>query len=422
MNNIPSINKMEGILELFLEHASRINEAKAQKYWYPLSMATYGTAEILQALDSLCSFRTTMWEKTTEFEQRFSKFQQCAASTMANSGSSADLLMAFLLTNPARPLVQSGEEVLMPVVTWPTHVWSVKMAGLAVKFVDVDPATLNVDLDDLENCITDRTKVLFPVHLMGNPCDMARLMDLAAKHGLIVLEDCCEALGSEFDDKRVGNFGLAGSFSFFFSHHMCTMEGGMVCTSEPWAEEQLKIMRAHGWLRNVDASSHKLENYDVDPRYAFCNWGFNLRPTELQAGFGLSQLEKRPEFNARREVLSGRFFSFIDTSQMLHRPIVAPRAKPSWFALPLMIDPGAPFTRADITRHLEQKGIETRPIVAGNLSRHPVSALFPEFRAREFPGADQVHERGFYVGLSPMTTDQSLDELIRVFQEFLERY
>jgi CDP-6-deoxy-D-xylo-4-hexulose-3-dehydrase len=362
-----------------------------------------------------------MWEKTAEFEQRFSTYQQCAGSVMVNSGSSADLLMAYLLTNPARPLAQSGDEVLIPVVTWPTHVWSAKMAGLKVRFVDVDPATLNLDLDDVENSIVSgRTRVLFPVHLMGNPCDMGRLMSLAAKHDLLVLEDCCEALGSEFDGRKVGNFGVAGSFSFFFSHHMCTMEGGMVSTNEPWAPEQLKILRAHGWLRNVDVSSYDLDSYDVDPRYAFCNWGFNLRPTELQAGFGLVQLEKLPGFNERRESLARRFFDFIDKSRALHRPTVAPRARPSWFALPLVIDRDAPFKRAEITRHLEQKGIETRPIVAGNLSRHPVSKLFPEFRERTFPGADQIHERGFYVGLSPMTTDRNMDDLINVFGDFLE--
>lgn len=424
MYNIPSIEKLSGIVDLFLEHSSRINEAKSTKYWYPLSLATYGTEEILQALDSLCSFRTTMWEKTTEFEKRFAAYQQSGHAVMVNSGSSADLLACHLLTSPAAPMLKAGDEILVPVVTWPTQIWSPMMAGLKVKLVDVDPLTLNISIPDLEKSITPQTKAIFIVHLMGNPCDMDAVCALAKKHNLLILEDCCEALGAEYNGVKVGNFGLAGTFSFFFAHHMVTMEGGMIVTPQRQQADDLKILRAHGWIRNIDGESHikSIEDENVDPRYAFFNWGFNVRPTDLQAGFGLSQLEKIKGFNEQRNRLAERFFDYIDSSTWLKRPLVHPLAKPCWFALPLMVDAQAPFSRAQLTRHLEEAGVETRPVVAGNIARHPVAKVFPEFKERAFPGADEIHQRGFYVGLSPLFDDSTMDRLITVFEDFFKQH
>jgi CDP-4-dehydro-6-deoxyglucose reductase, E1 len=410
------------ILEHLIETSSRINEAKPQRYWYPLAMATYGVDEIVQAVDSLCNFRTTMWEKTKAFERAFAEYQGCADGVMVNSGSSADLLLAFLLTNPMAPLLERGDEILLPVVTWPTQIWSPMMAGLKVRLVDVDPATLNIDVDDLERKITPRTRALFLVHLLGNPCDMDRILALVEKHDLVILEDCCEAMGSTWNGVKVGNFGLGGTYSFFFAHHMMTMEGGMIACPDDATADQLRVLRAHGWLRNVEPGSYDLDGYDVDPRYAFVNWGFNVRPTELQAGFGLHQLEKLPAFNQRREALAARFFELIDETPWLARPEVHPQARPSWFALPVMVPPEAPFSRTELIAYLESEGVETRPIVTGNVTRHPVAELFADTFAGEFPGGDAVHAQGFYLGLSPMQADADMDRLLACFAAFLGRY
>ena len=421
MNNEDSL-KLAGVIELLLESSSRINEAKPQRYWYPLAMATYGVEEIVEAIDSLCSFRTTMWEKTGEFEQQFSVYQGCEDAVMVNSGSSADLLLSFLLVNRANPLLEGGNEILIPAVTWPTQIWSPLMAGMEVRLVDVDPETLNIDLDDLERKLTPKTRALFLVHLLGNPCEMDRVLDLAQRHNLVVLEDCCEALGSAWDGTKVGNFGLGGAFSFFFSHHMVTMEGGMIACRDCDTADQLRILRAHGWLRNVDCQRFDLTGYDVDPRYAFVNWGFNVRPTELQAGFGLHQLQKLPMFNERREALASTFFRFVDETPFLSRPRVHRLARPCWFALPVMVDPGAPFERGEITQYLEEQGVETRPIVTGNIARHPVAPLFEDALGGDYPGGDQVHKFGFYLGLSPIFSDDHMSRLLECFDQFLRRY
>lgn len=420
--NLDDSAKLSGAVELLLQSASRINEAKPRHYWYPLSLATYGVEEIIEVLDSLCSFRTSMWEKTLEFERRFADYQNSSDCVMVNSGSSADLLLCFLLTDPTHPLLNKDDEILMPIVTWPTQVWSAMMAGLKVRFVDVDPETLNIDLDDLEAKISPATRALSLVHLMGNPCQMDRIMDLAQRHNLLILEDCCEALGAEWDGVKVGNFGIGAAYSFFFSHHITTMEGGMIVCQDSRVADRLRILRAHGWLRNVDTSAYQPIAEDLDPRYTFVNWGFNVRPTDVQAGFGLRQLEKLPEFNRRRTCFADKFFAFIDQTQWLQRPKVHPLASPSWLSLPLLVRSGAPFTRAEITTYLEEQGIETRPIVAGNLARHPVASRFKEFGATTYPGADIVHHNGFYIGLSPLQSTAAMDRLADCFQQFLDRY
>ena len=421
LNNENS-RKLTGAIELLLESSSRINEAKPRRYWYPLSLATYGVEEIVEALDSLCSFRTTMWEKTLRFERQFASYQNCSDAVMVNSGSSADLLLCFLLTNPLHPLLHPGDEILIPVVTWPTQIWSAMMADLKVRFVDVDPKTLNIDISDLEKKITPATKAIFLVHLMGNPCDMDQIGAIAKAHNLLIIEDCCEALGAEWNGVKVGNFGVAASYSFFFSHHMTTMEGGMVACSSPEVAEQLKILRAHGWVRNVDANLYDINNYDIDPRYAFVNWGFNVRPTDVQASFGLHQLQKLPQFNQRRIELANKFFTFIDNQQWLARPECGSKASPAWFALPLLVATDAPFNRKEITNYLELQGVETRPVVAGNIAKHPVAKIFSEFNEDIYPGADIIHQQGFYLGLSPFHTEQDIDKLIACIESFLKRY
>jgi CDP-6-deoxy-D-xylo-4-hexulose-3-dehydrase len=420
--NNEDTRKLEGVIELLLDSSSRINEAKPRRYWYPLSVATYGVEEILEAIDSLCSFRTTMWEKTLEFERQFSSYQNCQDSVMVNSGSSADLLLCFLLNNPLNPIIEPGSEILIPAVTWPTQIWSALMAGYKVRLVDVDPKTLNIDLDDLERKITSSTRVIFVVHVMGNPCDMDRICEIAQSHDLIIIEDCCEALGAEWGGVKVGNFGIGASYSFFFSHHMTTMEGGMIACSNNQIADQLKVLRAHGWVRNIESTHYQLNDYDIDPRYAFINWGFNLRPTDLQAGFGLHQIKKLPEFNSRRIRLANFFFEFIDSQPFLSRPVFSSKASPTWFSLPIMVSPEAPFSRNDIVQYLELQGVETRPIIAGNIAKHPVSRVFPFFSEDTYPGADLVHSQGFYLGLSPFYSEDDLSKLVDCIGKFTNRF
>lgn len=413
--------RLRDLLSALLERGSRINPNKPLRYWYPLSVANYGLDEILGALDSLASFRTTMWEKTAEFEREFGSYVGTREAVMVNSGSSADLLVAFALTNPQRQALSRGDEVLVPSVTWPTQIWSLMMAGLSVTFVDTDPRTLNMDLADLERKVGPRTRAISVVHLMGNPVDMDRVLRIASTHDLIVLEDCCEALGARFRGQHVGTFGVASAFSFFFSHHITTMEGGAVCTNDPELSDLLRLLRAHGWARNTRYTA-PAQVEGVDPRYVFWNWGFNVRPTELQAAFGLEQVRKLSGFVASRQRNATRFGAFLSRHRdIMHLMEVTHDAECSWFALPIVLEERCPFSRAELVEYLEEAGVETRPIVAGNLARQPVCSFFPELQGMDLPGADVVHDRGFYVGLHPHQDDAMIDRLCETFEAFLHR-
>ncbi len=409
-------------IQALLQEASRINSYKPQKYWYPLSMATYDIEEILAAVDSLCSFRTTMWEKTIEFERQFAYVNGCPEAIMVNSGSSADLLIAFALVNPQTKFLNQGDEILIPSVTWPTQLWSPMMAGLKVRFVDTDPNTLNMDLNDLEAKIGPKTRAISLVHLMGNPCDMDHVQTVCQKRNLILIEDCCEALGAGFKGKAVGTFGLAGSFSFFFSHHITTMEGGMILCHDQPLSDLFRLLRAHGWARNAKYIKPETKE-GLDPRYMFLNWGFNVRPTELQAGFGLEQLRRLPAFNAQRLQNAAYFQKYLNRHSAIMRLMeVLPDAECSWFALPIMLTQECPFNKEKFVAYLEGQGVETRPIVAGNLTRQPVCQLYPELQEPNLPGADAVHERGFYLGLHPFEAIKNLDRLAEIFEQFIRQY
>jgi CDP-6-deoxy-D-xylo-4-hexulose-3-dehydrase len=417
--NLSDIEDLRRPLENLLAKGSRANSNKPEQYWYPLSMATYDIEEILQAIDSLCSFRTTMWDKTIEFERAFAAVSGVDEAVMVNSGSSADLLIAFAMANPGDGRLHRGDEVVVPAVTWPTHVWSLLMAGLDVRLVDVDPATLGIRADAVEAVVSERTRAVFPAHLMGNPCDIGGLQTVCERHDLLLLEDCCESLGAKYRGRQVGSFGLASSFSFFFSHHLTTMEGGMVCTRDAELSDLFRVLRAHGWARNLQHSEAP-SSAELDPRYSFVNWGFNVRPTELQAGFGLMQLAKMTTFH-RQRVENAEYIvkAFADHSNVLRPMAVTPEAECSWFAIPILVTPEAPFTRGDITAWLELNGVETRPIVAGNLVRQPVSRELPGLSWDDLSGADAVHDRGFYVGVHPVEEPDTLDRLVELVSTFV---
>ena len=404
-------------IERLMAAGERVNANLAGKYWYPLAMATYGTDEVLAALTSLCSFRTTMWEKTAQFEAAFGEMFGGEA-IMVNSGSSADLLVAFGMHELSGGPLKSGDEILAPAVTWPTQLWSLLMAGFAVRLVDVDPNTLNMDLDDLERSITPKTKAISLVHLMGNPVDMDRIQEICQKHDLLLIEDCCESLGAKWRGQGVGTFGLAGTFSFFFSHHLTTMEGGMILTTDPELAERYRLLRAHGWSRNL---RNPPEAHDgLDPRYTFLSWGFNVRPTELQAGFGLVQLERFANFQQHRY----RNAALFQQRMAIHRDRIRVMQVPeggecSWFAIPLTVAEDAGFTRDELAAFLEAEGVETRPVVAGNLATHPAAAGFPMLTFGELPGAELIHELGMYLGLHPVDSAENLSRVCDLIDRFI---
>lgn len=383
------------------------------KYWYPLAKANYGAEETEAVMDCLEHKRTTMGEKVREFEDQFSQmFVGGRECVMVNSGSSADLLSMMAAVNPeSMNMLPPGSEVLCPAVTWPTQIWSAITAGLHVTLVDCDPVTLNMDLDDLEEKafrIKAYGKMISVVHLMGNPVDMGRVTSIAKNTVSWIHEDCCEILGAQFDGQDTGTFGGTAAFSFFHSHHISTMEGGMVAVRDSYMADLVRMLRAHGWTREV-------RHMPSNPRFEFLNMGFNVRPTELQAAFGLEQLKRWPAFKAQRQLNADLVREALQPyAHWLQMPVAHPKATPSWFGLSFIVLPDAPFTRDELTAYLERNGIETRPIESGNMARHPSVQLYPQIKCGHLPGAEIVHDCGFYIGLHPDT--EGIDRLVEVIR------
>ncbi|MBI2156249.1 MAG: DegT/DnrJ/EryC1/StrS family aminotransferase [Candidatus Rokubacteria bacterium] len=391
----------------------------------PLHVPSYGAEEVNEAIASLLTTRVTMGEKVARFEALWAQYIGAGQAVMVNSGSSANLIAAEVLRSPfvPRPL-RPGDEVIVPAVAWSTTYFPLVTIGAVPVLVDVDPDTFTLDPPAVEAAIGPRTRAIMAVHLLGNACDMAALGELARRHDLYVIEDACEAHGAQFRGVKVGNFGQMGAFSFYFSHHISTIEGGMVVTSDEKLADLARTLRAHGWQRDV-RKKLDVPNPGIDERYFFVNFGYNLRPTELQGGFGVHQVDKLEEFiRIRRENADywRRAFARYADRLRLSPGREGGGSRSVWFGYPLTVQPGAPFTREDLTRFLEGKGIETRPIMAGNFRDQPAIRLFPHRIAGALPNAELIMRQAFFFGNHHAIGETERAYVRECVDEFMRRF
>ena len=414
------------IVEKKIDNNKRKNDSNAH-YWYPLNYATYGAEEITSALQSMLAFKTSMADKCKLYENLFSKFIDSENSIFVNSGSSADLLaISALVKSPEYPL-NKGDKVLVPSITWPTQIWSIIQAGLEPVLFDCDVDTFNPNIKSVPNNILKECKCIFTTHILGTCANIDDIQDICDSYNLIFLEDACESLGCKYKKKQVGTFGALGTFSSFFSHHITTMEGGIVCTNNKDLELQIRIMRAHGWSRaiqdggleifcnkrNIDLSKYE----SIDTRYLFVDEGYNLRPTEINASFGIYQIQKIEQFNLHRKFLAEKFYKNLSNLNNLKGPIVDKDCEPCFMSLPIKII-NSEYTNAKAIKFLEERGVESRPLIAGNILNHPVSKIFNFSSTQEnLNGANYHHKNSFYVGLSSKHTSEDIDRLSLVMKD-----
>ena len=263
-----------------------------------IATPTYGFAEVNEAIDSLLSTWVTMGKKVKKFENNFAKYIGSRHAVMVNSGSSANLLALSILTNPKfSKRIKAGSEVLTPAVTWATTIFPIVNVNLVPSIIDVDLENFNLDVDKLRKSITKKTKAIMPVHLLGNPANMKEIIDVAKEYDLFVIEDSCEAHGAKFNNKKAGSFGDISTFSFFLSHHISTIEGGMLLTKNEEIFELAKSMRIFGSIRDQKNKKQiAKKNPKLDPRFLFDSLGYNIRPTEIQGAFGIHQIKKLEKF------------------------------------------------------------------------------------------------------------------------------
>jgi CDP-6-deoxy-D-xylo-4-hexulose-3-dehydrase len=297
-------------------------------------------------------------------------------------------------------MLKTGDEVIVPAVSWSTTYFPLQQFGLKLKFVDIDLETLNYDLDALKTSITNKTKMIVIVNLLGNPNDFEKINDIVTNKNIIVFEDNCESLGAEYKGKQTGTFGLLGTFSTYFSHHISTMEGGFVTTDNEELYHILLSIRAHGWTRNLPKKNHvtNISNNWFEESFRFVLPGYNVRPIEMSGAIGNKQLKKLPNFLKKRRENAKLFVDlFKNHDDFLIQKEVD---KSSWFGFSLIIKPGSRLIRKDIINILEKNKIEYRPIVTGNFARNEVLKYFNYEIHKKLTNANHLHDNGFFVGNS----------------------
>lgn len=390
---------------------------------FPLGQNAHDTDDIINMIKVLLTGNFTMGEQVSKFEKMFAEYVGSKYAVMVNSGSSANLLAFAALTNHKRnQKLAPGDEVIVPALCWSTSIFPIIQCNLAPVFVDVDPNTLNIDLDDLERKITSKTKAIMLVHVLGNSTDMNRLMDIVNRHNLILIEDTCESLGSKFNDKYLGTLGTYGTYSFYYSHHITTMEGGMIVCDDEADYELVKCLRAHGWTRSLKDKDKIQEKFpDIDPRFTFVNLGYNVRPMEIQAAMGVYQLDKLKSKNDNRKINYSNIKTKIENDprgKFLSFPKEIENGDIAWFGVTLFLDEKIKIS--DYLDYLTTNDVENRPIITGNMIRQPViKDLYPELNPLDFKGAEHCHFRGCFIGLpSNLMPDSLVDELVNILLDY----
>ena len=379
---------------------------KKSKHFYPLLDNTLSEKDLIEGIKVILSGQITMSKKTREFERVFAKKVGAKYALMVNSGSSANLLSTFAACNPVRKnRFKSGDEVLIPSVCWPTSLWPLVQAGLKPIFIDVEDGTLNVDPKELIKKITNRTKVIMLVHVLGNSTDVKKIIKIARKKKIIVIEDTCESLGSKYSGKYLGTFGDFGTYSFYYSHQITSGEGGMIVCNDRNDYDLLFTMRSHGWSRGNKNQKKIEKNYQkLDPKFIFINSGFNLRPIDITAAIGLSQFKKLDKFIKIRNYNYNKIINSLTKSDKWNNQFtffkINKKIKPSFFGLPLLINKRYLGKRKTFLRILENNGVENRPIISGNFLNQPAVKLFKLGKQNsKFDKSEDIQNLGFFIGL-----------------------
>lgn len=389
--------------------------------FYPLASSTWNQAELDALNRVIASGRFTMGHEVRAYEEAFSAKFGSRYAVMASSGSAANLLaLAACFWHPTLGW-KAGDEVIVPAVSWSTTYFPVSQTGLKLRFVDIRAESLNIDPDLVEAAITPRTRAILAVNLLGNPAELERLGKIADRRGLTLIEDNCESMGAELSGRQAGTFGFCGTFSSFFSHHISTMEGGMVITDDRALYDTLLALRAHGWTRDLPDDTHLPR--DPDPfvrQFRFVLPGFNLRPIEMEGALGVSQLAKLDEFVTQRRINARRFTELFTGHPDID--IQQENGASSWFGFSLLLKGRLAGKRAELVRALIAAEIESRPIVAGNFLANPVIEKLDHSVSGGVPVAERVDVDGLFTGNHHYPLGPQIERLSEVVHAVASRY
>lgn len=385
---------------------------------YPLASSTWDEKEIEAINSVIAKDMYTMGEGVKQFEDNFSKFFGSKYSVMVNSGSSANLIAVAALFYTKEPKLKRGDEVIVPAVSWSTTFYPLYQYGLKLKFIDVDLHTLNFDLEQLKAAISDKTKMILAVNLLGNPNDFDAIKEIIGNRDILLMEDNCESMGATYNGKFTGTFGIMGTFSTFYSHHMATMEGGVVCTDDEELYHILLCLRAHGWTRHLPKEnkiSNKSDNW-FEESFRFLLPGYNVRPVEMSGVIGIEQLKKLPAFLEQRRKNAELFVSLFNDNPTFY--IQKEIGNSSWFGFSLIIKPNAKVDRLAIVKKLEENGIDCRPIVTGDFTKNEVLKYFDYEIFDKVKNANYLDTKGLFVGNHQIDLTKEIKHLYNVLKEF----
>jgi len=434
---------MKEILDLIDNYIKEKHSNKtweAGKDWVQYAGPYFTSAEYIAAVKTLLGEWLVLGAEAIKFERKFPKLLGKEYGILTNSGSSANLLMMLALTSKRGLNLPKETKVITPIAGFPTTINPILQVGFTPVFVDIELDTLNLDLEQVEKVCANNpdVKVITFAHVLGNPPNMNRLMEIVEKYNLILLEDCCDALGSTFEGKSLGSFGKMASCSFYPAHHMTMGEGGFVAMNDIETERIVRSFREWGRGCYCVGKQNLLENGACDCR--FNNWlpalpndvfdhkyvyeeiGYNLKPIELQAAIGLVQMEKLKEIGVkRRENYKNLFSAFSKYREYFHLHEAQPGADVDWFAFPITIKDGAPFKRSDICKFFEANKIQTRPYFAGNIMLQPAYTHLSDSKdiIEKYPVARKVTTDTFFLGTSPVIDKNKTDYIETVLDKFI---
>lgn len=376
----------------------------------PLVHATYGVDEISEALESMLSTYLTVGGKVEKFESEWARYVGSKKGLMFNSGSSANLAALKALSQD----FDEDPEVIVPAIGWSTTVFPIFDASAKPVFVDVDPDQIMMDPDSVEEAVNNNTEAIMVVHLLGNPAPMDEITQIAEENDLKIIEDCAEAHGAEFKGDKVGSIGAIGTFSFSFSHHVTTAgEGGIAVTNSEDYRNRMKILRSWGKAPQKKRSEFEVNDIDL----TFVSHGYNLRPTEIQASFGIHQTGKMEEIVRKRRENAFRMnqrLSDLDQIKILEE---REEVRCSYLHYPIVIEPENEYSGKELREFLEENGIETRPMISGNLAEHPAFKEVAD-RVDDLSGAELLHTKGLYLSCHSYLTDKHIDHMVETLRDF----
>lgn len=431
------------ILHLVEEYCDRFHQKKPYKEGdrIPYASRVYDRQEMRNLVDSSLEFWLTSGRYTDEFEKKLAKYLQIRYCALVNSGSSANLLAFMALTSPllGERQVKRGDEIITVAAGFPTTVTPMIQYGAVPVFVDVTIPQYNIDVDRLEEAYSERTKAVMIAHTLGNPFDLAAVKGFCDRHNLWLIEDNCDALGTKYTidgtEKFTGTIGDMGTSSFYPPHHMTMGEGGAVYTDNPLLNKIVRSFR--DWGRDCvcppghdNMCGHRFDRTygelpeGYDHKYVYSHFGYNLKATDMQAAIGCAQIEKFPSFVERRRHNFERLFNGLrETEDRLILPKAAPGSKPSWFGFLITCREGV--DRNKVVPYVESKGVQTRMLFAGNLTKHPCFDQMREAKqgyriVGDLENTDRIMRDTFWVGLYPGMTDEMIDYMAKTIKEAIE--